>query len=271
MSRSQYCAFSALLLLSSARTALPQTGLCAVPIPGNPLPDLVVDAYTLKADLIVTTERFGATPCAVVEGCVSSKGSHQLLRFSVSTVNVGQGDLVIGDPSECANLFHLSECHGHFHFNEYSDYRLWTEAGYQRWVMLREPDAPATSAQNAWLLSTAIESKDLLAGRKQGFCMIDVIRYLPNAPAQKKYRLCGGPEAPGDQGLQAGWSDVYGQELDCQYIQIDNLRKGRYVLEIQVNSEHLLPEADYSNNSTAILCEFTPRHGKTPARMTVLE
>jgi hypothetical protein len=271
MLRSRYIAFSAVLFLCSARTAVPQTGPCAEPVPGNPLPDLVIDANTLKADLIVTTEWFGSTPCSVIEGCVSSAGKHELLRFSVSTANVGQGDLVIGDPNQCANLFHLSECHGHLHFKEYSDYRLWTEAGYQRWVTLREPGAPTTSPQNAWLLSSAIESRDLLVSRKQGFCMIDVTRYLPDAPPRKKYTLCGGPGASGNQGLQVGWADVYGQELDCQYIEIDSLGKGRYLLEIQVNPEHLLPEADYSNNSTAIVVQFTPRRGKKPGQVVVVD
>ncbi len=267
---SHYVALSVTLLLASAHTSAGQTAACAVPIPGNPLPDLIVDANALKADLIVTTEKFGTTPCAVVEGCVSSKGNHQLLRFTVSTPNIGQGDLVIGDPNQCSNLFHLSECHTHFHFKEYSDYRLWTETGYQTWVTLRDPGAPTTSPPNALLLSTAIQNKELLVGRKQGFCMIDVTRYLASASTQKKYTLCGGPGATGNQGLQAGWSDVYSQQLDCQYIEIDNLKEGRYVLEIQVNPEHLLPEANYSNNSTGILCQFTPRRGNTPARMVVV-
>jgi lysyl oxidase len=247
-----------------------QTGACATVIPGNALPDLIVDTNRLKADLLLTTENFAKNTCAVIEGCVSSKGNHDLLRFSSSTPNVGAGDLYIGDPSRCPNLFHASECHNHFHFKDYSAYRLWTEAGYQRWLALRESSAPVSSPQNSWLISSATSGKDLLMGRKQGFCMIDVEPYLTTAPTQKKYTTCGGLGSPGNQGLQVGWTDVYGQHLDCQYIEIDHLREGRYVLEVQVNPDHLLPEANYGNNYGAILFQYSPKRGGQPAQVIVI-
>jgi hypothetical protein len=70
----------------------------------------------------------------------------------------------------------------------------------------------------------------------------------------------------GNQGLQAGWSDSYGQQLDCQYIQIDKLKAGIYVLEVQTNSEQLLPESSYTNNSSIFRFQFVPKHGNTPAQ-----
>jgi hypothetical protein len=247
----------ALLLLWSS-SAVAQTGPCATVVPGQPLPDLIVDPEQLK-DLFVTTERFGQTQCAVVEGCVTTRGSHQLLRFTTSTPNVGQGDLVIGDPYQCPNLFHQSECHGHLHFKEYTDYRLWTQAGYQNWITYRQPSLPTNSGMNATLLSQALQNGDLLVGRKQGFCIMDVARY--NATTPQKYTNCG------EQGLQIGWTDIYVNFLDCQYIQIDGLNEGVYVLENQVNPEHLLPESNYGNNAAAVQFRFVPKHGKTPAQV----
>ena len=94
---------STIVLLSSASVS--QTGQCATVIPGNPLPDLIVNQPRLKSDIHVTVEKFASTDCAVVEGCVTSKGTHQLLRFTSSVPNVGGGDLVIGDPLQCASLF----------------------------------------------------------------------------------------------------------------------------------------------------------------------
>lgn len=243
-----------------------QTGQCATVIPGNSLPDLIVDSNRLSLDVLVTDEKFAANDCAVVEGCVSSKGTHQLLRFTSATPNVGQGDLVIGDPLQCPNLFHQSECHHHLHFRDYADYRLWTDAGYQKWVASRDLTQPTNTGTNATLLAQALQNGELIDGRKQGFCVIDTDKYDPAAPDIKRYQLCGTDTISGNQGLQVGWEDTYGQQLDCQYIQIDKLKAGIYVLEVQTNSEQLLPESDYTNNSSVFRFQFVPRHGQTPAQ-----
>jgi hypothetical protein len=259
------------LMIVSAMLFLPaicaaQTGQCATVVPGNSLPDLIVDPLRLQLDVLVTREKFAADDCAVVEGCVSGKGTHQLLRFTSSTPNIGQGDLVIGDPLQCPNLFHQSECHHHLHFEQYADYRLWTDTGYQKWVASRDLTKPTNAGSNAILLEQARQNGELLEGRKQGFCIIDTDRYDPSAPNTKKYTLCGTDTAAGNQGLQAGWADSYGQQLDCQYIQIDKLQAGIYVLEVQTNAEQLLPEVDYTNNSSIFRFQFVPRHGNTPAQ-----
>lgn len=246
-----------------------QTGPCATVVQGQPLPDLIVDANRLKSDLVVTVENFSRTVCAVLEGCVSSRGSHELLRFTSATPNVGQGDLVIGDPYQCPDLFKQSECHNHLHFKEYGDYRLWTEAGYNTWITYRDLSEPANTGYNGTLLANATQNGDLVVGRKQGFCIIDIERYLPNAPSLKKYTLCGGPGSPGNQGLQVGWSDVYDQHLDCQFVEIDGLREGMYVLENHVNAEHLLPESNYLNNAAIVKFWYTPGKGKRPGKLTV--
>ena len=262
---------SVLQLLSSmvlllAGTCLSQTGQCAAVIPGNPLPDLIVNRDRLQLDMLVTTEKFSATDCAVVEGCVKNKGTHQLLRFSSSTPNVGGCDLVIGDPLQCPNLFQQSQCHNHLHFKQYADYRVWTDAGYQYWVANRDLTQPTNTGTNAILLSQALLSGDLLVGRKQGFCIVDTDKYDPNAPDTKKYNLCGTSTTSGNQGLQVGWADTYGQQLDCQYVQIDKLKAAIYVLEVQTNAEQALPESDYTNNSSAVRFQFIPKQGKTPAQ-----
>jgi hypothetical protein len=260
---------SAVLPFSQTSTA--QTGQCATVIQGNPLPDLIVNSQRLKLDMLVTQEKFAATDCAVVEGCVSGKGNHQLLRFTSATPNIGGGDLFIGDPLQCPNLFVQSQCHNHLHFKQYADYRVWTEAGYNNWVANRVLSEPTNTGTNATLLAQAIQNGDLIVGRKQGFCIIDTDKYDPNAPNTKKYTLCGTNTTAGNQGLQVGWEDSYGQQLDCQYVQIDKLPAGVYVLEVQTNAEQLLPESDYTNNSTAVKFQFIPKHGNTPAQTIVLE
>ncbi len=244
--------------------AFAQTGTCATVISGQALPDLIVDPVALRNALVVTTEKFSQTQCAVVEGCVSSRGQHQLLRFAVSTPNMGSGDLVIGDPNACPNLFHLSECHGHLHYREFADYRLWTDVGYTAWTGSRDVNSPTNTPVNASLLADALRSGDLLVGRKQGFCMIDSARY--SGSKTRQFVTCA------YQGITSGWTDIYGQQLDCQYIQIDGLAEGIYVLEVQVNPEWFLPEetGKYNNNFATVRFQFTPKKAKTPANLTIL-
>jgi hypothetical protein len=259
-----------MLMWLGPHPGIAQTGPCATVVPGQPLPDLIVDSQRLKSGIVVTVENFSHTACAVVEGCVSTRGSHELLRFTSATPNVGQGDLVIGDPNSCPNLFQQSECHNHLHFKQYADYRLWTDAGYNEWVQLRDLSQPTNTGNNATLLANASAMKKLIVGRKQGFCIIDIVRYLPTAPTQGKYLLCGGPGATGNQGLQVGWSDVYGQQLDCQFIEIDGLREDIYVLEDHVNPEQLIPESSYTNNSSSVRFRYVPGKGHQPGRVTIL-
>lgn len=151
------------------------------------------------------------------------------------------------------------------HYREFGDYRLWTDAGYTVWVGNRDVNSPTNNnGVNATLLADALGSGDLLVGRKQGFCMIDIARSSGNRAQQ--FTTCA------YQGITSGWADIYGQQLDCQYIQIDGLAEGIYVLEVQVNPEWFLPEepGKYSNNSATVRFQFTPKKVKTPAKLTIL-
>ena len=259
---------SVLLLVSN--TSFSQTGQCATVIPGNPLPDLIVNQTRLASDMHVTVEKFSSYDCAVVEGCVTNKGTHQLLRFTSAIPNVGGGDLVIGDPAQCTNLFVLSQCYNYEHFKDSAAYRLWTDAGYQNWVSNRDMSQPADSATNATLLQTALNNGSLIVGRKQQYCFNDDDQYDPNANPTPIYTTCGSSTTPGNQGLQVGWEDTYSWQIPCQYIQIDKLPGAIYVLEVQVNPDHVLPESDYTNNASAVRFQFIPQHGQTPAQIILL-
>jgi len=258
------------VVITSSRV-ISQTDVCgAFPKGGKQLPDLIVDGPKLAGDIVVTYEKFSDTSCAVVEGCVRQKGWHTLMRFTSAFANIGQGDLVIGDPNQCSTLFHLSECHGHFHMEDSADYRLWTQAGYDTWSQKRRADEPANSSWNAPLLAAAEASGALIDGRKQGFCMIDSFNYSASPSSKAKYTSCGYPGYPGYQGIQAGWEDSYSYYLDCQYIQIDKISSGRYVLEVQTNPDHVLAEAAYFNNASAVVLDYSVAKGKSPANVAIV-
>jgi hypothetical protein len=208
---------------------------------------LIVDPSKLSDSLFIETNRFPKKSCAVVEGAIIA-GWRTLLRFTTTTPNLGPGELFVGLPDDHPEWFEFDTCHGHSHFREYADYRLWTPEGYAQWQAVRaaSPGACASDllAGNAKLATT------LTAGHKQGFCVIDLVPYLeppcPIQPEPSYYFYCA------YQGISVCWSDEYHWSIDGQWIDVTSIPDGPYVLEIEVNAERFFQEADYSNNSTAI-------------------
>jgi hypothetical protein len=180
---------------------------------GGGLPDLGVDSDDLQNSLLIETQNFGQDSCAVQEGCVDGTGQRKLLRFNTVTPNYGPGDVFFGDP-EGNPQFVFGACHGHFHFQEYADYRLLDTGGN---IVAR--------------------------GHKQAFCLVDLWQ-LPGGGGDPR------PQFPTCefQGISAGWADVYHRGLDCQWIDITGVPSGRYVVEVHINPARVIHETNYQNN-----------------------
>lgn len=210
-------------------------------------PDLLVDAAWLLAGL-VRQETFAADNCNVVEGSTAA-GTRRLLRFTSTLPNLGDGDLIVGNPSGHPQWFEWGECHDHWHFKEYADYRLWKPGPYMQWRQLRQDEPEARPEE---LLDRHPELRQgFVAGHKQGFCVIDIIPYLPIEPP--KYWSCDY-----GQGVSRGWADQYNFLLDGQFVDVTDLPAGAYVLDVEANPERLYQEIDYSNNSGAVLVVVPP-------------
>ena len=69
----------------------------AVTLPAGK-PDLIVDQKRLLQNWVVRVENLPATFCSVEEGNITP-GDRVLLRFTVSTPNIGTADLALGDPN----------------------------------------------------------------------------------------------------------------------------------------------------------------------------
>ena len=223
-------------------------------------PDLIVDAHKLN-QWHVDQQTFADTDCAVIEGEVTKQpGPHLLLRFTSNTPNYGQGDLIIGDPAAHPDWFMFQNCHGHPHFKDYGDYRLWTQKDYSTWTTLRAAH-PDMSSRDLLAHFPDVASK-MVAGHKQGFCVIDVIPAaipgtLPPRPPQ--YFSC-----TTNQGISVGWADEYQFLLDGQWIDITDVPPGPYVLEVEVNAGHFFQESDYSNNAAAVNIIVPDHPGRGP-------
>jgi len=94
-------------------------------------------------------------------------------------------------------------------------------------------------------------------GIKQAFCWVDFRRVSGDRPAQ--FNDCNT-----NQGITAGWADVYVRGLDCQWIDIEGLPGGNYQLRVAVNETQLIQESDYTNNAVRLKVRI-PRTPITPS------
>jgi len=179
---------------------------------GSALPDLIIWGPAVSPS--VSTRTFSANDCEVVEGC-ETPGVHTLLNFTTETRNIGAGDLMLGNPAT-NTLFHWASCHGHYHFEEFANYDLLDTNG-----------------------------NVMAYGHKVGFCLLDDHAWSPTASPQAKYDCW-------NQGIQAGWADVYAAGLPCQYIDVTGVPGGNYTLRLTVNPDGLIAESDTNNNVTLV-------------------
>ena len=236
------------------------------------LPDLIVDSKATQNNWINRVEDLPADFCSVIEGGVTP-GTHTLIRFTVTTPNIGKGDVFVGSPlkhmdpngdgdfSDADGLFEFATCHQHFHFQHYATYKLIGADGH------------------VW------------KSAKRGFCMLDTDPYnVHNGDGTWTYRSCGTTERDGFQGVSTGWADTYVFKLGGQFFVLDGgdgqavVPPGVYTIEVEVNPAyapddqgncprvkdpltgqcHQLAESDYSNNvgrATVIITDHPGRAG----------
>jgi hypothetical protein len=175
-------------------------------------PDLIIWGPAASPSVIKRT--FSSYDCEVVEGC-ATVGTRRLLSFTTETRNIGGGDLALGNPAT-NSLFYWASCHGHYHFEQFADYTLLDTNG-----------------------------NVVAAGHKVGFCLEDVHAWSPTANPATLYNC-------NNQGIQAGWADVYAAGLPCQYIDITGLAAGNYTLRMVVNPAGLITEVTTNNNVTLV-------------------
>ena len=233
----------------------------------NGLPDLIVSS-NLGQQWVVRVEDLPATFCSVEEGGVTP-GTHTLVRFTVTTPNIGNADLFLGDPNAhvAANdgLYEFASCHQHYHFKHYATYEL-------------------VDPSNGFVWKAA----------KRGFCMLDTDPNPANLgePAKTwQFRSCGGIGIPGNQGISHGWSDTYVFKLGGQYFLLDGgdgqppVPPGTYMLRITVNPPyapdshgncprvkdpatglcHQFAESNYANNVNTALINIPDHPGRQGA------
>jgi hypothetical protein len=156
----------------------------------------------------------------VTERCVGGTGPRRVMRFAVAAINQGQEDLAPPPIESRPDLFVYSPCHGHYHYEGFASYELLDTAGN---VILR--------------------------GHKQAYCMEDTAQapHLQGAgiACDKRYDC-------ETQGIQRGWFDLYGNALDCQWIDVTGLGAGSYHLRVRLNPPRSFQEGSFDNNTATV-------------------
>lgn len=184
--------------------------------------DLVLNQELLGSDIWFDEIDVDPSSCAFVEGCVGGVGRRRIMRFAVATGNIGSQDLIVGDLSQLSEQAEYSPCHDHYHYTDYADYSLQQDGSEVR------------------------------RGHKQAFCLMDT------RPMNGVDREAIGERALYNcrfQGISAGWEDVYGSKLDCQWVDITGLPPGDYQLSVQINPLGVIKEHRHDNNDGEVTVE----------------
>jgi hypothetical protein len=180
---------------------------------------------------------------------------HNVLRFSNTVWDSGAGPLEMrglidsktnsgpatqrvysdsgGVTDFAAGAFYYHPAHGHYHYDDWGRYELWTRSAYEAWL------ASGRTVGNPTL------------GAKTTSCMIDeeFIRNVPNQPYPPAYDTEGCfPDSQGRmvQGISPGWGDTYDYFRFEQWIDLGasgSLPDGEYVLRSVVDPTNKIYES----------------------------
>jgi len=205
-------AFFVIIMLASFDSTAQRTSVSSdFPIYDNGgRPDLTVDPQRLVAQMSIIDRYFEYDSCAVYEGAVGGPGYRRILRFDTVILNMGDGDLVVGDREDpdnpYADWFYLAECHGHYHIRDFSSY---------------------------YLLN--LDGTEAAIGQKQGFCFEDSFKYSGN---KSNGYSCE------NQGITSGWGDWYYKQLTGQWIDITGVPEGDYIVQVVINEAGTFAEGE---------------------------